>query len=66
MSVGEAYPVEDLDDDDRPEALKSRQQLEDTEVDITPMIDITFLLLIFFLVASRMSQELALTKLFTQ
>ncbi len=26
----------------------------DTEMDITPMIDITFLLLIFFLVASRM------------
>ena len=30
---------------------------EDPEMDITPMIDITFLLLFFFLVASRMSNE---------
>ena len=30
---------------------------DDAEMDITPMIDITFLLLIFFLVASRMSDE---------
>ena len=30
---------------------------EDPEMDITPMIDITFLLLIFFLVASRMTDE---------
>lgn len=30
---------------------------EDPEMDITPMIDITFLLLIFFLVASRMTEE---------
>ena len=38
------------------ELLKPRKQLEDTEMDITPMIDITFLLLIFFLVASNMDQ----------
>ncbi|MDP7016434.1 MAG: biopolymer transporter ExbD [Pirellulaceae bacterium] len=31
-----------------------RKNLDDAEMDITPMIDITFLLLIFFLVASRM------------
>jgi biopolymer transport protein ExbD len=30
---------------------------EDPEMDVTPMIDITFLLLIFFLVASRMTDE---------
>jgi len=30
---------------------------EDAEMDITPMIDITFLLLIFFLVASRLDQN---------
>ncbi len=29
----------------------------DTEIDITPMIDMVFLLLIFFLVTSRMSQQ---------
>ena len=31
-----------------------RKPLDDDEMDITPMIDITFLLLIFFLVASKM------------
>lgn len=55
MSVGEAYPVDQVDED-RPETLKTRPALEDTEMDITPMIDITFLLLIFFIVASKMDQ----------
>ncbi|MBI2479419.1 MAG: biopolymer transporter ExbD [Planctomycetia bacterium] len=40
----------------RPPAMKSRRTLEDTELDITPMIDITFLLLIFFVVSSKMEQ----------
>ncbi|MCA9265662.1 MAG: biopolymer transporter ExbD, partial [Planctomycetales bacterium] len=34
-----------------------RPPLEETEMDITPMIDITFLLLIFFLVASKMDPD---------
>lgn len=34
---------------------KNRRQ--DAEMDITPMIDITFLLLIFFLVASHLTEE---------
>jgi biopolymer transport protein ExbD len=38
------------------ERIMPRRQLEDTEMDITPMIDITFLLLIFFLVASKMDE----------
>jgi biopolymer transport protein ExbD len=37
--------------------LVFRRPLEDAEMDITPMIDITFLLLIFFLVASRLDQD---------
>ncbi len=37
--------------------FRQRRRREDPEMDITPMIDITFLLLIFFLVASRMSDE---------
>ncbi len=37
-----------------PLALSRRQRGADDEMDITPMIDITFLLLIFFLVASKM------------
>ena len=34
--------------------LMPERKIEDPEMDITPMIDITFLLLIFFLVASKM------------
>ncbi len=40
--------------DDRP--LVARRPLDDSEMDITPMIDITFLLLIFFLVAARLDE----------
>ncbi len=36
---------------------RRRKRREDPEMDITPMIDITFLLLIFFLVASRLTEE---------
>lgn len=39
--------------------LRVRQAVDDSEMDITPMIDITFLLLIFFLVASKMDQSTA-------
>jgi len=61
-NVDSAFPLDDLlgpDDVDeaRPRTIKPRRQLEDTEMDITPMIDITFLLLIFFLVASKMDES---------
>jgi biopolymer transport protein ExbD len=45
------HKVDELADD--PPARFSRRQRADDEMDITPMIDMTFLLLIFFLVASR-------------
>jgi biopolymer transport protein ExbD len=38
--------------------LRKRRAAEEAEMDITPMIDCTFLLLIFFLVASRMDAPL--------
>ncbi|MCA9128071.1 MAG: biopolymer transporter ExbD [Planctomycetales bacterium] len=38
------------------EFFKPRPRDEDDDLDITPMIDITFLLLIFFLVTSRMNE----------
>ena len=38
---------------------KPRAPSNDDELDITPMIDITFLLLIFFLVSSKMTAEQA-------
>jgi biopolymer transport protein ExbD len=41
------------------EFLRSRPPNMDDELDITPMIDITFLLLIFFLVSSKMNAEQA-------
>jgi len=40
-----------------PVSFRRKSRVVEAEMDITPMIDITFLLLIFFLVASRMSQE---------
>ncbi len=40
--------------------LPRRSMEETTEMDITPMIDITFLLLIFFLVASAMDPQRAI------
>ena len=40
--------------------LKRKRRGDDDEMDITPMIDITFLLLIFFLVASKMDEAAAL------
>lgn len=39
--------------------LRPRPPGSDDELDITPMIDITFLLLIFFLVSSKMNAEQA-------
>lgn len=56
MATAETLPIDDPGED-RPESLKPRPQLEDTEMDITPMIDITFLLLIFFIVASKMDES---------
>ncbi|MCP4192093.1 MAG: biopolymer transporter ExbD [Planctomycetaceae bacterium] len=45
--------VEPLDD----QPVIRRRKLDDAEMDITPMIDITFLLLIFFLVAARLDED---------
>ena len=41
------------EDDDEVYVRKKRKQ-QDTEIDITPMIDVTFQLLIFFMVTSTM------------
>ncbi len=38
-------------------SMLPKRPREDSEMDITPMIDITFLLLIFFLVASKMDDS---------
>ncbi len=36
--------------------MKRRKIVEDTEMDITPMIDVTFLLLIFFILTNNSSK----------
>ncbi|QDV15034.1 Biopolymer transport protein ExbD/TolR [Rosistilla oblonga] len=46
-----AAPIDEIDDD--PPIMTSTRS-DDDEMDITPMIDITFLLLIFFVVCSKM------------
>lgn len=44
-------------DDDAVEPVISRRKLEEADMDITPMIDMTFLLLIFFIVTSKMGPK---------
>jgi len=46
------------EDDDAPYEKKKRPP-EDTEIDITPMIDVTFQLLIFFMVTASFSMQKA-------
>lgn len=45
------------DDDQASPVLRSRSMRENAEMDITPMIDVTFLLLIFFIVCSTTNQQ---------
>jgi biopolymer transport protein ExbD len=55
MASVTTIPEFEEDLDERPAPLEPRDSWEDTEMDITPMIDITFLLLIFFIVSSKMN-----------
>jgi len=50
------------EEEDEPVSLRyrRRRQREDVDMDITPMIDMTFLLLIFFLVSSTPDQATAI------
>jgi biopolymer transport protein ExbD len=45
------------DGDEQPIALPRRRHVLQGDLDITPMIDITFLLLIFFIVAGKLQQS---------
>lgn len=53
-----ANPLETIDDvlDEPPVLSRDREEIE-AEMDITPMIDCVFLLLIFFIVCSTMEQQ---------
>lgn len=60
MSIGLTDPPSDeLGLEVEENFLKPRPPALDDELDITPMIDITFLLLIFFIVSSKMNAEQA-------
>jgi biopolymer transport protein ExbD len=52
---------EKFSEDDEMQPLLRSKTYDDSEMDITPMIDITFLLLIFFLVASKMDPSAAIS-----
>ena len=47
---------DELPDDDGP-ALPKRRLQADTEMDMTPMIDCTFLLLVFFVVGAKLDPD---------
>jgi biopolymer transport protein ExbD len=53
---------EELPPDDEPVLLNARRRsrMDDIDMDITPMIDMTFLLLIFFLVSATPDQQTAI------
>lgn len=53
-----AHALPPSDEDDLPEpAPLSRRQRQDQELDMTPMVDVTFLLLIFFMVTASFSLQ---------
>ena len=51
-----AESIGDIDDELSAVSRRRKRAAADMEMDITPMIDITFLLLIFFIVTSKMTQ----------
>ena len=60
MDILNASATQAESDVDGPLQLRSRRNDKDFDMDITPMIDITFLLLIFFLVCSTPDAETAI------
>lgn len=48
------FAADQLDDEEEEDFVMPRKKRDEEEMDITPMIDITFLLLIFFVVCSKM------------
>ncbi len=53
--------MNELFEDEEMQPLLRSKTYDDSEMDITPMIDMTFLLLIFFLVASKMDPSAAIS-----
>ncbi|TVS21118.1 MAG: biopolymer transporter ExbD [Planctomycetaceae bacterium] len=53
--------MNEMHQDEEMQPLLRSKTYDDSEMDITPMIDMTFLLLIFFLVASKMDPSAAIS-----
>ena len=53
-------PAPGEDDEGEPELLVRRRKLEFEEMDLTPMVDVTFLLLIFFMITASFTLHKAL------
>ncbi|MCA9142013.1 MAG: biopolymer transporter ExbD [Planctomycetaceae bacterium] len=47
-------------EDEAPRGIKRKGNIEDTEMDMTPMVDVTFLLLIFFMVTAAFTLQKSL------
>ncbi|MDB4564560.1 biopolymer transporter ExbD, partial [Mariniblastus sp.] len=52
--------VEDDDDDDEPDVAFEKKEIPEDELDMTPMVDVTFLLLIFFMVTASFTLQKSL------
>lgn len=48
-------------DDEGPPSIKKKSSIEETEMDMTPMVDVTFLLLIFFMVTAAFTLQKSLS-----
>ncbi|HUG66872.1 MAG TPA: biopolymer transporter ExbD [Pirellulaceae bacterium] len=55
-SVADQPPAED----EVPQGIKRKGNIQDTEMDMTPMVDVTFLLLIFFMVTAAFTLQKSL------
>ncbi|MCA9138300.1 MAG: biopolymer transporter ExbD [Planctomycetales bacterium] len=56
-SPATAIPVPPPPDDDDDEPIHKRKKRDEEELDMTPMVDVTFLLLIFFMVTAAFSLQ---------
>lgn len=56
VAGGAAY----VEEEDEPRGIKKKGNVEETEMDMTPMVDVTFLLLIFFMVTAAFTLQKSL------
>lgn len=56
-SVSNTMPSTESDEDEDEEPVLARQKRAEEEMDMTPMVDVTFLLLIFFMVTAAFSLQ---------